>query len=99
PRDDGRDALVLEPAEQAAQFRTQDRGIRETREKRFDGVERYAFGADRIDGVRQSNEQALKVVLAGLLDLAALHGDEVDGQKAPADEVIQVETQRRDVTF
>ena len=41
-------------------------------EERLDGVEHDALGADRVDRVAEADEQALEVVLAGLLDLAAL---------------------------
>ena len=42
---------------------------------------------DRVDGVAQADEQPFEVVLAGLLDLAALDVDVVDGElllRAPA---------------
>ena len=41
-------------------------------EQRLDGVEHHPLGADRVDGVAEPDEQPFEVVLAGLLDLAAL---------------------------
>ena len=41
-------------------------------EQRLDRVEHDALGADRVDRVAQADEQPFEIVLAGLLDLAAL---------------------------
>ena len=49
--DDGGHALILEPAEQAAQFRAEDGGVGQAAEERLDGVEHDALGADGVDGV------------------------------------------------
>ena len=76
--DDRRDALVLEPAEQAAQLRAEDRGVGQAAEERLERVEHDALGADGVDGVAEADEQPFEVVLAGLLDLAPLDVDVVD---------------------
>ena len=47
-------------------------------EQRLDGVQDDALRADRVDGVAQADEQALEVVFAGLLDLAALDADVIE---------------------
>ncbi len=56
--------------------------FRQAAEERLDGVEHHALGADRVDGVAQADEQPFEVVLAGLLDLAALDVHVVDDQLA-----------------
>ena len=78
--DDRRDPLVLEPAEQPAQLGAQDGGVGQAPEERLDGVEHDAPGADRVDGMAQADEDAFEVVLARLLDLAALDVDVVHQQ-------------------
>ena len=95
--DDGGHALVLEPAEQPAQLRAQDGGVGQAAEERLDGVEHDALGADRVDGVAQADEQAFEVVLAGLLDLAALDVDVIDQQLLLLGQVLQVEAEGADV--
>ena len=77
--DDRRDALVLEPAEQPAQLGPQD-GRRWTSPPKsdLDGVQHDPLGPDRVDGVAEADEEALQVVLAGLLDLAPLDAHVVD---------------------
>ena len=47
--DDGRDALLLEPAEQPAQLRPQDRLVGQAGEQRLDGVQHDALGPDLLD--------------------------------------------------
>ena len=47
--DDGRDALVLEPAEQPAQLGAQDAGVGQAGEQRLDGVQHDPLGADGVD--------------------------------------------------
>lgn len=54
--DNGGDALVLEPAKQPSQFRTQDRGIGKATEERFNGVQHHALGRDGVDGQPQTDE-------------------------------------------
>ncbi len=68
--DDRGDALVLQPAKQAAQLRAQERLVGEAAEEGLERVEHHALGADRVDGKPEPQEQALEVVLAGFLDLA-----------------------------
>ena len=72
--------LSFEPAEEPAQLRAQDRLVGQAGKQRLDRVEHHALGADRINGVVQPDEQRLQVILAGLLDFAALHAHELDGQ-------------------
>ena len=72
------DAFVLQPPEQPPQLRAEDGVVLEAREQRLDGVEDDAFGADGVDRVIEPDEQPFEVVLAGFLDLAALHAHVVD---------------------
>ena len=78
--DDRRHALLLEPAEQAAQLGPEDGLVGQPCEERLDGVEDDALGADRVDRVAEPDEEAVEVVLARLLDLAALDVDVIDGE-------------------
>ncbi len=64
---DGRQAAVLQPAEQAAKFRAQDSGIGEAGEKSFERVEHHALGADRLDRILQAEKQPFEIVLARFL--------------------------------
>ena len=90
-------AVLLEPAEQAAQLGAQYGFVFEAGEQRLDAVEEHALGADGIDGVAEPDEQAFEVVLAGLLDLAAFEVDVIDQQLLPGDEGGQVEAERSDI--
>ena len=76
--DDRGHAAILQPAEQAPQLGAQDGVVRQAGEQRLDRVEHDALGADRVDRMAEADEEALEVVLAGLLDLAALDADEVE---------------------
>lgn len=76
--DDGGHALVLEPPEQPPQFSAQDRLVRQSGEECLQGVEHHAFRADGIDGQIQPDEETLEVVIAGLVDFAALNVDVID---------------------
>ncbi len=55
--DDRGHALVLEPAEQPAQFRPQDGLVGQPGEQRLQGVEHDPLGADRCRSSRQPDEQ------------------------------------------
>ena len=58
--------------------------VREAAEQRLDRVEHDALGADRVDRVAEADEQAFEVVLARLLDLAALDVHVVDQRASSA---------------
>ena len=88
--DDGGDALILEPAEEPAQFGAQDALIGQARKEGFDCVDDDAFGAHLLDHVVEAYKQALQVVFAGFLDLAALDADVVYRQELAADQVVQI---------
>ena len=96
-RDHGRDAALLEPAEQAAQLGAQDRGVVEAREQRLDRVEHDALRPDLLDGVVEPDEQALEIVIAGFLDLAALDAHVVDDELLVGDQARHVVAERGDV--
>ena len=95
--DDRGDAAVLQPAEQAPQLGPEDGVVGEAGEERLDGVEHDPLGADRVDGMAEADEQALEVVLAGLLDLAALDVDEVERDLLLPHQLVEVEAERAHV--
>ena len=96
--DDGGDAPVFQPAEQTPQLGAQDQLVGEPGKQGLHRVQHHPFGADRIDGKAQADEQPLQVVVAGFLDLAALDEDVVDGELLFALQVRQVKPQGRDVS-
>ena len=83
--------------EEPAQLGAQDRMIGQPGEERLDGVEHHAFGTDGIDGEAEADEQPLQIILAGLLDLAALNADMLEHEFFLGDELVQVEAERADV--
>jgi hypothetical protein len=97
PGDHGRHALVLEPAKEAAQLGPQDRLVRQAREERLDRVQDDTAGSDRVDGEAEPDEETLQIVVAGLLDLAALDPDVVEHDLLLLDERRQVVAERGDV--
>ena len=64
--DDRGQALLLQPAEQPADFGAQDAGVGQLAEERFKRVEDDALRANPLDGVGNSNEETIEVVLPGL---------------------------------
>ena len=96
-RDHGRDAALLEPAEQAAQLGAQDRRVVEAGEQRLDRVEHDPLRPDLLDGVVEPDEQALEIVIAGFLDLAALDAHIVDDELLVGDQARHVVAERGDV--
>src|SRR5262249_41724459 len=95
--DDRGDALILEPAEQPPELGPQNALIRQPREERLDRVEHDTARADRIDRVAQADEQALEIVVAGLLDLVALDAHVIEDDPLLADEPGEIEAEGRDV--
>lgn len=90
-------AAFFEPIEQAAQLGAQHGGVLETAEQRLDGVEHNALGANGVDGVTQTDEQAFEIVLAGFFYFAAVYVHVVDDHQLLVDERLKVEIQRADV--
>ncbi len=80
--DDRGDTPVGEPLEEALDLAAYDDFVAEGREEDLDGVEHDALGFDRVDLGAEAHEQALEVVLAGLLYLVALDADVVEGEQA-----------------
>src|SRR5262249_50942804 len=95
--DDRRHAPSLQPAEQAAQPGAEDRLVRQAREERLDRVEHDALGADRVDGEPEPDEEPLEIVIARLLDLAALDLHVVEHDLLFLDQPRQIEAERRHV--
>ena len=96
---DGGDALLLQPAEQPSQFGPEDGVVLQPREQGLDGIEDHALGADAADRKPEPDEQPFEIVLAGFLDLAALHAHVVDRQLFRLDQRAKVEAERRDVSL
>ena len=88
---------VAQPAEQAPQLGAQDAGVLEAAKQGFDGVEHHALGADLLDGVFEPHEQALEIVFAGFLDLAAIDVDVVDDELLLRDQRVEVVAERAHV--
>jgi len=91
----GGDSLVFQPAEQAAQFSTQNALVLESGEQVLDCVENHALRADTINGGTETDEESLQIVIAGLVDLAAFHANVIEGQLFFIRQFIQVETSER----
>jgi hypothetical protein len=86
------DALVLQPPEEAAQLGAQDDLVGERREQNLHRVQYDPF-APTESMACQADKEALQIVLAGLLDHAALDIGEIHGQQLLFLQVRQVETQ------
>ena len=95
--DHGGHPALLEPGKQPAQLRAQHALIGEARKQGFGCVEHHATRADRVDGMAEADEQALEVVLAGLLDLATLDPHVVDQQSLLGDQARYVVAERGDI--
>jgi hypothetical protein len=96
-RDDGSQSAIFQPTEEAAQFRAEDGVIGQAGKQGFDGVEDHAFRADGLDGMAEPDEQPFEVVLARLLDLAALDLDVIEGELLLRDEFFEIEAERADI--
>jgi len=84
--DDRGDLLVLEPAEEAAEFGPKDRLVGEAGEERLDGVEHDALRLDAVDRGSQPDEEALQSYSPVSSISAALDADVVEGKLALLDE-------------
>ncbi len=93
-RDDGRDAAILQPLEQAPQLGAQHGAIAKSREQRLQRIENHPLRADLVDGIGKTDEQPFEIVLAALRDLAPLDPDVVDQQLLLADERGQIVAER-----
>jgi hypothetical protein len=97
-RDHGVGQLAIpQPAEQAAQFRAQHARVVETTEQGLDGIQHDAPGADLPDRVIETHEEALEIVFAGFLDLAAVDVDVIDEELFLLAELVEVVSQRAHV--
>ena len=66
-------------------------------EQRLDRVEHHAFRADGVDGVPEPQEEPFQVILARLLDLAALDVDIIEHDFFLCRELAQIEAERADI--
>ncbi len=93
-RDHRGDALILEPAEEAPQLGAEDPLVGEGGEERLQGVEHDPLRPDGGDGVPEPDEEPVEIVLAGLLDLAALHLDVIERELPLRRQGVEVEPER-----
>ena len=93
----GRDVLLFEPVEQAAQFGPKDRRIREAAEERFQCIEHDALGTDCVDRVLQPDKQRLEIVFTRLVDFTSHHTHFVDEDLLARLQRLQIEAHRGDV--
>lgn len=91
--DDGGDAFVLEPVQQAAEFAAQDAQVGEGGEQVFDGIEGDAARTDGVDGRAQAQKDALQVEFSGLDQLAGVKVQMQDAQAVFLLESRQVEAE------
>lgn len=96
-RDNSSHTPVLEPVEEPAQLRPEDRLVGKAGEKGFKGVNGHPFCTDLIDHRAEPDEQAFEVVLAGLLDLGAFNDNVIEDQSLPADKVVKIEPHRPEI--
>ena len=89
--------LVFQPAEEAAQFGPDDRLVLQPGKQHLDGIEHHPLRLDRIDRIAQPDEKSFEVVLAGLLDLAALDENVVDCEFAVFLQLFEIVAKRCDV--
>src|ERR1700675_3869906 len=90
-------SFLLEPVEQAPDFGAQDTWVWQIAEERFNGVQDDSLRPDPLDCVGNSNEEALKVILAGFPQFAAGDGHVVHEQFLVRHQPVQVETERSDI--
>jgi hypothetical protein len=96
-RNHGGHPLVLQPPEQPPQLGPEDAVIRQAREQGLDRVEDDPFRSYRPNRVVEPDKQPFEIVLAGLLDLAALDAIVVDRKLPRLNQLRQIEAQRCDV--
>ena len=92
--DDHRQVALLEPGEQAAQFRADDGDIGDAGEQGVDAVEHDAPGVHLLDRMGQAHEQALEIIFAGFLDLVPVEMDMIHGDQAAFFEIGQIKAER-----
>ncbi len=66
-------------------------------EQCFDGVDDHPFGAHRVDGKTQTDEERLEVVVPGFFDAVAVNLDVVDRELLVRDQLLDVEMQRANI--
>jgi hypothetical protein len=94
--DDGCYPAVLQPGEEPAQFRSQDGGVGQGPEQRFDRVDHHPLRADGIDGGTEPEEQALQIPFSDDLDVWG-QGHVIDDELSLRHKLAEVETERRHI--
>ena len=95
--DDSGHALVLEPAEEPAQFGAQNGFVGQAGKQRFERVQHHALGADGINRVIEADEQSFQVILAGLMNFTAFDVDVFEENFFAPHQARQIKSERRDV--
>ncbi len=62
-------------------------------EEALDRVQNNPLGSDLVDGVCQADEESLEVVLARLVDLAAVDMDVIHNEFAVFDQLVEIEAE------
>ena len=90
-------SALLEPGEQAGQFRADDGDIGDAGEQGIDAVEHHTPGVHLLDRVGDAHEQPLEIIIARFLDRLAIEKDMIHGDQAAFFEVGQIEAKRGDI--
>ena len=75
----------------------QDGLVGQAGEQYFQRVQHHALGTDGINRVTQPDEQPFQIILAALLDFAALDVDVINDDFFAPDQARQIKSERRDV--
>src|ERR1044071_2792766 len=93
----GGNTPVFKPLKESSDLGTNDTFVSETREKIFDGIEKYSFCFSAVDRVVQSHEETGQIVFASLFDLGFIDMHIIDLDFLFGLKTFQVEAERGDV--
>ncbi len=79
------------------QLGADDDGAGQASEEDLDGVQHQTFGANRVDGVADADEEGLEIELAAGLHLGAIDFHPIHQDAPVPDQLVQVETKGGDV--
>lgn len=95
--DDGGQAAIFQPLEEAHQFGAKDRLVGYRGKERFDGIQHNAFCLDRINGESDTNKQSLKIEVARFRNLIGALMWTWSMPSFLFDELVDVESQGADI--
>jgi hypothetical protein len=95
--DHRREPALPQPSGQPPDFGAQDPMIRQFAEQRLERVEHHPAGAHALDRIRDADEQAVEIVLAGLCHLGARDMHVVEEELLLRDQSLEIEAERRGV--